>query len=135
MWCCEVDFANQHRTPWAWHKGTGCPSGYGHGGLLLGFLLLAHKTPRTSTNETVGGIFFFLIHRFHSICFTRAQDIPKCKIGVGKEKVYMHHPGPTLWECTMVELGWVVTANSTGLCSATRAALLSFPTHPAPFPP
>ena len=30
--------------------------------------------------------FFFLIHRFHSISFTRAQGIPKYKIGFGREK-------------------------------------------------
>jgi hypothetical protein len=29
---------------------------------------------------------FFLIHRFHSISFTRAQGIPKYKIGFGREK-------------------------------------------------
>ena len=28
----------------------------------------------------------FLKHRFHSISFTRAQGIPKYKIGFGKEK-------------------------------------------------
>jgi hypothetical protein len=31
-------------------------------------------------------IFFFLIHRSHSISFTRAQGIPKYKIGFGREK-------------------------------------------------
>ncbi len=36
---------------------------------------------------TVGGAYsFFLIHRFHSISFTRAQAIPKYKIGFGREK-------------------------------------------------
>ena len=30
--------------------------------------------------------FFFLIHRFHSISFTRAQGIPKYKIAFGWEK-------------------------------------------------
>ena len=30
--------------------------------------------------------FFFLIHRSHSISFTRAQGIPKYKIGFGREK-------------------------------------------------
>jgi hypothetical protein len=29
---------------------------------------------------------FFLIHGFHSISFTRAQGIPKYKIGFGREK-------------------------------------------------
>jgi hypothetical protein len=29
---------------------------------------------------------FFLIHRFHSISFTRAQGISKCKIGFGREQ-------------------------------------------------
>ena len=29
---------------------------------------------------------FILIHRFHSISFTRAQGIPKYKIGFGREK-------------------------------------------------
>ncbi len=29
---------------------------------------------------------FFLIHRFHSISFARAQGIPKYKIGFGREK-------------------------------------------------
>jgi hypothetical protein len=28
-------------------------------------------------------VFFLLIHKFHSISFTRAQSIPKCKIGFG----------------------------------------------------
>ncbi len=31
-------------------------------------------------------VFFCVIHWFHSISFTRAQGIPKYKIGVGKEK-------------------------------------------------
>jgi hypothetical protein len=36
---------------------------------------------------TASGIcHFFLIHRFHSISFTRAQGIPKYKIGFGREK-------------------------------------------------
>jgi len=30
--------------------------------------------------------FFLLIHRFHSISFTRAQGIPKYKLGFGREK-------------------------------------------------
>jgi hypothetical protein len=34
----------------------------------------------------LGPAFVFLIHRFHSISFTRAQGIPKYKIGFGKEK-------------------------------------------------
>ena len=29
-------------------------------------------------------VFFFLIHRSHSISFTRAQGIPKYKIGFGR---------------------------------------------------
>ncbi len=29
---------------------------------------------------------FFLMHRFHSISVTRAQGIPKYKIGFGREK-------------------------------------------------
>ncbi len=35
---------------------------------------------------TSSGCFFFLIHRSHSISFTRAQGIPKYKIGFGREK-------------------------------------------------
>ena len=36
---------------------------------------------------TIGCIFFFfLIHRSHSISFTRAQGIPKYKIRFGREK-------------------------------------------------
>jgi hypothetical protein len=31
-------------------------------------------------------VIFFLIHRSHSISFTRAQGIPKYKIGFGREK-------------------------------------------------
>ena len=31
-------------------------------------------------------VFVFIIHRFHSISFTRAQGIPKYKIGFGREK-------------------------------------------------
>jgi hypothetical protein len=30
------------------------------------------------------GAFFFLIHRSHSISFTRAQGIPKYKVGFGR---------------------------------------------------
>ncbi len=32
-------------------------------------------------------MFFFLVHRFHSISFTRAQSIPKYKIGFGRFEV------------------------------------------------
>ena len=40
------------------------------------------KVSRTSDSTFI----FFLTHRFHSISFTRAQGIPKYKIGFGKEK-------------------------------------------------
>jgi hypothetical protein len=36
--------------------------------------------------STVRAALFFLIHRFHSISVTRAQGIPKYKIGFGRGK-------------------------------------------------
>jgi hypothetical protein len=46
------------------------------------------RTRAHSQELTYNGVFsiFFLIHRFHSISFTRAQGIPMYKIGFGREK-------------------------------------------------
>ena len=44
------------------------------------------ETSGTVVSAAYRALFFFLIHRFHSISFTRAQGIPKYKIGFGREK-------------------------------------------------
>jgi hypothetical protein len=47
--------------------------------ITVGIQAVTSRTQRATT-------FFFLIHRSHSISFTRAQGIPKYKIGFGREK-------------------------------------------------
>jgi hypothetical protein len=45
---------------------------------------LAHPSEQKHRER---GDFFFLFHWSHSISFTRAQGIPKCKIGFGRERM------------------------------------------------
>jgi hypothetical protein len=65
----------------ATEAGTGAQVG---AGMLAS--ALTPDPPPTPTPLHDGAVLFFPIHRFNSISFTRAQGIPKYKIGFRKEK-------------------------------------------------
>jgi hypothetical protein len=49
-------------------------------------VVVSPRAWRTHVPAVGAQAFFFRIHRSHSISFTRAQGIPKYKIGFGREK-------------------------------------------------